>query len=402
MESAVHVCLVSEQLLANLIALLMAPPARVLLAASDAMHAKGHDDCLARLLEAKKWQVRLCVGVPSAGLTALRDHALAIAEAADQWAAPEGRVVLHATGGTKLQAMAFVEVFRELFDAWRLRIVYTDTTHQMVESLFPHEPPTPMTAVLDVPLYLAAQGMVYRGAVSDDPAWCERSVARKPVTKWLAAHCADLGGFLGALNRLAVGGGDHRGALGEDGRQVLAPEQRFGRAPYGIARRALNKLAAARLLEWDEDVKVRFIDRERTRYLGGVWLEEYAWHSARDQGLDDARCGVEFTWQGTAKRDAPRNEFDTLCVHANRLLAIECKTSRIVREGNRDQTMLTKLESLARAAGGPFGASLLLSARPLSTKTCGRARTLNIALCAGAEVKRLPERLRAWKNHATL
>ena len=36
---------------------------------------------------------------------------------------------------------------------------------------------------------------------------------------------------------------------------------------------------------------------EAARYLGGHWLEEYAWLVAEAEGLQDARCSAIVRWE---------------------------------------------------------------------------------------------------------
>lgn len=59
--------------------------------------------------------------------------------------------------------------------------------------------------------------------------------------------------------------------------------------PQGLWRTALEKIAAADPIEWQGGTAIRFADTETARYLGGIWLEEYAWHVVRDERVHEGR-----------------------------------------------------------------------------------------------------------------
>lgn len=385
-QAPIHLCLISDNLPANLIPVLMDRPAQVYLLASGEMSRKGLTRRFQELLQKRGIAARVRENVPTAGLRELLDYARRFA--GELTAAHADRaVVLNATGGNKLMALAFVEVFRERPN---VEIIYTDTQHRVVESLTKQDHPTrPMPGVLDVPTYLAAHGLAWRSALSADPVWRSRAEARKPLSQWLAHHADGLEGFLGALNALA------RAALDKRGETLTAPAQHFQRPPRGYWRRAIERIAAANLIAWAGGAEIRFRDAEAARYLNGFWLEEYAWRIVRDENPDDVQAGVEGTWEGN-RADPSRNEFDLLTVHGNRMLVAECKTARFGREERRDQDILYKLDSLGRTTGGLFGRRLLLSARPLPHSTLNRARSQGIEVIQGADLGKLGDYVRAW------
>ena len=138
-------------------------------------------------------------------------------------------------------------------------------------------------------------------------------------------------------------------------------------------------------------------DHDAARYLSGFWLEEYAWWIASDMALSDVRCGVQGTWEGAAKKDAPKNEFDVLAVHNNRMLVVECKPLRLDQgEQAKEQNIVTKLENLGRIAGGTFGTNLLLSARPTTRTVRSRCRSQGIPLREADALRGLRRDLQAW------
>jgi len=303
---------------------------------------------------------------------------------------PEADVVLNATGGTKLMALGFVEVFRGI----ARRIIYTDTAHRRIEILPDSRgavsDPVPMQDVLDVPRYLAAQGFSFGHALSDDTDWRERAASRKAACKFLGRNAAQNQTFIGALNALA------NQALSDDGKKLVAPKQLFKEVPRGRWADALRQLVSAKLLHWQEGMReIELIDVESTRFLNGGWLEEYAWHIVKDEGVLDVRLSVEGYWEGTERS---KNEFDVLATDSNQLLFLECKTLRHHEDTAKynDNDIAYKLDSLGQDARGLFGETWLLSAREPSPVLHERARQARIRLIGPNELPKLREAVHTW------
>jgi len=145
-----HVILASDQVLQNLIPVLMERPQRVCLVVTTALACRGADQRLRRLLRQADAELIRCTDAPDAGFADIRAYAHQVVEQVIT-AGADAEIVLNATGGTKLMAIAYVEAFRGIAQ----RILYTDTAHRRIGYL-PSErdaavpTPTPMTNVLDV------------------------------------------------------------------------------------------------------------------------------------------------------------------------------------------------------------------------------------------------------------
>ncbi|MDP2823517.1 MAG: DUF1887 family CARF protein [Sulfuritalea sp.] len=385
----IHVCLVSDQILANLIPALMERPDKVALACSAKMSDKKIDSRLKKLLEREGIAVDLYGDAPDTDLSTIQEFAFELADKIEK-GHPGAEIVLNATGGTKLMALGFVEMFRGI----ARRIIYTDTDHRRIETLPDDKTAahaaTPMTDVLDVPRYLAAQGLAYRRAASDDTHWCGRAASRKAAAKYLACHAHKLDSFIGAMNRLA----DLAFAKSD---QLTEPRQAFEYAPHPRSdwAGALRELSRAGLLGWSEDsAEIVFIDTERTQFLRGGWLEEYAWHILRDENVFDARLGIEIA---SDHAGLTKNELDVLATHGNQLLFVECKTLRFNPDEN-DNELAYKLDSLGKTARGLFGATWLLSARAPTPQLIERLRSARIRLVGPDELPRLREAVQGWMH----
>ncbi len=385
-----HVCLVSQQLPANLIPILMDRPGLVVLLISDDMQHQG--ERLHRLLSGSGVAVETRSGLPSSGIVGLRDYATEVATSLE---GKPGPLILNATGGNKLMALAFVEVFRGLLDG--IEVIYTDTDHGCIESLTDPEHPTRvMGNVLDIPTYLTAYGLRFRSAQSDDQSWRKQVDARKSLTKWLAGKARELESFFSTMNALAVNAMEN--AQGSGG---FAARQLFKHVPAGPWREAMKHITDEKfgLVDWNGQTELIFRTEGAARFLGGGWLEEYAWHVIHDAAPYDVRANVVGTWEGGSRQSPGRNEFDLLAVHLNRMLVVECKTG-ILKAENKDAEVLYKLESLGRNAGGLFGKMWLVSLRSLGDEARSRASAQGITLFEGERISELRPAVLRWMEGA--
>ncbi len=374
----IQVAIVSQHAIPNLIPMLMDSPDRVYLVCSRPMVDEG--ERLRRLLvERLKIETFCRTALPENGLSQIIDYGIALADEIER-EVPGAEVCLNATGGTKLMSFGLIEAFR-LTGA---RILYTDTASGQIEYLPDAEGNSAdcrkMRDVLDVPLYLAARGLRYLRAQSDDEEWCAQANHRKSACKALAADARHIGRLIGKLNWMASE------ALSSDGHSIDFPVQSFDSPPKGQWVKTLQRLAQAGLVE--VGVSDHLVV---SRFLHGGWLEEYLWHTLRDAGVSDVRAGVEVRPQGSHHA---RNEFDLLAISGNQLLFVECKTLRHHRQN--DNELSYKIDSLGKDARGLFGETWLVTARQPTKLLQDRARLANIRLLGPDMLSDLKRTVEEW------
>jgi hypothetical protein len=382
-----HVCIVSERLIPNLIPALMLGPEQVLLVSSAEMAELGMTARLEGLLSERGFRVVIRQGLPSGRLSRITDYARKLLSEVRQVARDE-EIVLNLTGGNKLMTIALSQVFGPVAG----RMIYTDTAHGLLEDL-----PGPsrqggshsLESVVDVPLYLSAQGMRLREPPSDESRFRESILARRSLTKYLGKRAGPLGSFIGQMNRLASR------ALDDSGEVLVEPLQSFDSRPRGSWLQAVSRIRETGLVRWNGGVGFEFVDREAARYLNGGWLEEYAWLVARGLRPDDLRLGVQGEWEGTRRG---RNELDVVIVHRNRLLLIECKTLRLGRDAQSDSGLLYKLDSVGDDVRGLFGEVVLLSARETTPAIQDRASHHRIQVVGPERLVTLQRDIRDWMD----
>ncbi len=303
----IHVCLVSEQPLGNLLAAVDRQHGcqRAVLVVSPQMQEQAVHQ--ARVLRDYKRAVEL-LQLPSA-----YDFD-ATAATLDRWlgqAPPDAEIELNATGGTKLMALAAQDVFRRR----GLAVFYVNEASGEVVYFDQRKPAHRLSRVLELRAFVAAHG--------------GHEESRRAGNGLLEPELTDLTLHLG---RHAP---RYSAALLELKRVVSSMDGMRSKTPCPRASNKLHELlsllARNKLLHLDNEGHVRVTDAHTVGYVSGGWLEDYVLLSARAVGgLNDivASLRVASTPPTAKPNDAAisRNEMDVAWLADNRLFVLECKT----------------------------------------------------------------------------
>ncbi len=378
-----HICLVSAQLLANIIPILMDKPSKVILISTQMMRQNGTVQRFEKILDDHDIEHELYVDMPSTNMPDIYEYAQETSiKIQDQY--PDHELILNTTGGTKLMSQGFIEVMEE-----DVTLIYTDTQHNRLEYLGTKNTKTPIDLqnVLDIKTYLKAYGANFKQALSEQETWITDINRRKAVTKYLGNNAEKLSGLISNLNYLA-----NEKALTEDG-LLVKPTQYLNTTPKGEWSEALKELNQANILKWKKGTEITFIDEEKTRYLSGIWLEEYVYHIAKDENPDDLHSGVKISWENSTKT---HNELDLVMVHNNRMLIMECKTVKFGKNKQKDTDILYKIDSLGDSLKGLYGQLWLVNAQTAHNDMRDRAKDRRITIIDPTHLKQLREKIREW------
>ncbi len=372
--TTIHVCLISEQPIPNLIPLLMEKPAKTIFLVSAQMSAQA--ERLKKVLQPRGIPVEIAE-IPSAY------DFMAVERVCKQIVADHkagNGLTLNVTGGTKITALAAFQVF--YFN--NHRIIYLDTANYQLLQLAPENHAIPLQDnLVKVRDYLLAYGM--------NP------------EKFPESHAAEGRGGINELARLLVGDETMLGRLN-------AAIDRHGKKP-AYANLTLNELGekADDLVAGLEECGVaektqsgilNISSKEKIFFCHGGWLEEYVFRTVRSLSIKsvDLAMNVKVQWDGKGRK-LTENEFDVLFTHRNRLHIISCKASnpeRITESGARATEALNELDTLSDRAGGLFGQAMLVSARRLSEYDRERGRKMKVEIVDGRDVLDLAKRIREW------
>jgi hypothetical protein len=397
MNNSIHLCIVSDQSLANIIPILQLRPASVALAVSAEMQRKNAGKIIRNFLREADINVIELPEIPS-DFKELQDYCLSTVTTLKE-KYPGAPIIYNATGGTKLMALSFVMPYAGDFD----EVIYTDTEHHKLLSITKNMSAIelPMQSVLDIRGYLKAQGRTVRNIQSASADFSDIANARREATDFLARNSIELDSFLGELNKIVSDATTKSGR--SDSYVIVAPQQTFNQKIRGVRKDVMQLLARLDLLQWDsaKPESLYLHNAQTISYLKGGWLEEYAYFCALKSGAEHVALGVTFTDDYASKADI-RNELDVVVLHNNVCLIIECKTRNFRKEEEKAHDVIYQMDSLKRGAGA-FARSVLLSARPLDHETKdgkkvaveSRARSAQIEPIVGEALKDLTQRIRA-------
>jgi hypothetical protein len=392
-----HLCLVSAQLSANLIPILIDKPDLIGLVVSDFMQNNALR--LASILKQQGFSTTLFKQAPSAGIDDIIAYAEALQQDLNQFCA-EYEITLNCTGGTKFMSLGFIQVFQETAK----EIIYTDTANNQIEYLPAREgimpEPRPLGAVFNIPLYLQVNRVPYLEAMSDNADWRETVQQRKKLSHDLAQNAHQLSFLFSSLNAFSSHARDSRNECLISQDRLQKDQTHYREKPYPPILNWLNRLQQLHLILWDKErYAVEFTSYDAACYLGGFWLEEYLFNVIEALNPDDVRNGVRIQ---QTDRCQQTNELDILVVHNIRLLAIECKTLRMGVSSDNDNKILYKLHSVSDDLRGLYGKTMLVSAQRPSDRVIQRANCKGIALISPEELPLLAEKVKHWMDKGYL
>ncbi|MCF6267773.1 MAG: DUF1887 family CARF protein [Desulfuromusa sp.] len=364
----VHVCLVSDQLLPNLLPALdiaTRPDDVVLLVTPKMMSAAARlklllrdAGCLVIEREVKAYRIE-----------DIRDAVLDIV------ASYSGRkLMLNATGGTKVMALGAYGVFRDL----GLPVFYIDTENEAVVFLTSPQKTSHLPDLLKVKTGLKCYG--YKIVAEENP---ELQPENLKLYQTLIDEITHWEKVLARLNYFAGAAQKHLWC--ELDRSTINDHQ-------FIDLITLFQTAGHLTVAGD---RLGFSSENSRRLVQGGWLEHYVYgliENLRRKGrVMDAAIGVVIE-----NRRGTKNELDVVCTYANRLHVIECKTAQLRGEKTKGDDVVYKLDNLRDLMGGTYGRALLVSYRQMRQEDLKRCQDNDVSVVCGHRLQQLETNLPRW------
>ena len=314
---------------------------------------------------------------------------------------PIAHIVLNATGGTKVMSSGFASALGPSGE-----VLYCDTAHDRIEYFSP-EGRAPITldpGLMNLEVYLMAQGQRIVDCTSRDGAWLDGVARRAELTRFLVGELEAKPGRtcrnVTVLNAMADG------ALPDKSRnKAWMPQQTLGDLPGKLQTLIEHAGVWMRAGSGGHSAKIEFAGEDGARYLRGGWLEEYCALVMQELGVPGEHwgCGVRIAPLADDVRARANdtgeslNELDLALVWRNRLLVVECKTGWQL-QNRESQSILNKLEAIRSYAAGSFGEGWLLNVHFLrdGSPAIQRAAEYRISLHERESIALLPLLLRRW------
>lgn len=373
-----HLCLVSDQAMANLLPALdrEMKPKSVVLAVSDEMVQKAR--WLEQILKQHGCKVEI---LPIGAAYDL----YSVGEALLNWLAQHQgeNIALNITGGTKVMAIAAQAVSQSA----DLPIFYANVSNDELFMLGERSEPRKLAANINLKDFLAAHG--YKIIRSEKP---HPSKPWEDLTERLIDQVDKFGPALGRVNQLAA---DAFVKNGQPKPQTLNDGDRNN----SLLNELLDYFELAKVLQVQE-ARVVFKDETARAFANGGWLELHVYmvlsQLAGHSDIAHHVSNIRFT-SADGKSD---NEIDAGFLSKNRLHIIECKTANLGRAtGNRDSKAtdaLYKLETLLKIGGLRTRAALIDYRGGLSKADKARAAQSKIKIFSKDQLKHLGGHIKEW------
>lgn len=377
-----QICLVSAQAAANLLPALdpALKPEHVVLVTTAKMRKQAGD--LAQVLQQSGIKVEHFALGNEQDYRQTENELMELATRLDGH-----QITLNITGGTKLMSVAAQSVAAA--SGWRMFYVDADTD-QVIWLGKDQVPTQPLQQQLRLRHYLQSYGF----ALTEKPQRPQATAAQQTLMQTLAQQAGSLEDAISQLNALAQQAENQRSLSLQ-----LTAWQRDSRSLDVL----LREFEQAGALSLGGD-RIHFVNEASRDFVKGGWLELHAIQAVHavtgPLGIRDKAMGLEVIDEATGTK----NELDIAFLARNRLFVIECKTARIDKpQGNADRPQppkandtLFKLAENCRRIGGQGTRGMLVSYRNLREPELQLAKALGIAVVAGTDVARLPEKLKHW------
>ncbi|MBC2710645.1 MAG: DUF1887 family protein [Desulfosarcina sp.] len=374
----IHVCLVSDQTVPNILAIEQLKPDELLLVSTLGMEAKGKSGHILDCLACKGLDYRNRYQV----LTVVENSLIDCHRKLEAWiqSREESDFVVNLTGGTKIMSIAAYEFFKD----YGCQMIYIPIHRNEYIIPFPKrgtQKPVLLSQRLSVAEYLKAYGLNALN-VHHLPGMAQEARQRKELAHWIVVQYEKL------KNLLIWLGGALRPHRGDREFELKGSFSGATNEEYELMKRMGFSVNGS-------DLEKR-LPKSEIQFLTGGWLEEYCFNEVSSnlgRGIDDVVIGIQIkNPKGTD------NEFDVMFTKENALFTVECKS--LDQQEDKRTEALYKVAALQKDFGLRVG-SFLVSTSPYILKNgqvrpsiAARAEHLNTDVISPYEVLNFGQRLK--------
>lgn len=321
----IHVCLVSEQTVPNILSIHHFKPEKIVFCTTDKMEKQKRTDAIINTLKLydmnyKDTHERIIVDQDC-----LDDCEIKFSEAARRYSNDE--VVINLTGGTKIMVLGAYNSFKSIAK----QMIYTPIPKNEFITVFPKDDsckkPFSYNLKLSVEAYVTAYGVKIENTnkLKDIK---EKALNNKDLCSWMAKNYKDIECLLKILFTQL------QNARDKNSFDIDTDYNPKSKADKEL----LNKLGMK-----NNTIKKR-LSKDEIRFLTGDWLSNYCYNEISALSVDDVVTEIELISPKGAK-----NEFDVMFTKDNALYIVECKSLSSKEEQYQD--FLYKISALQQDFG---------------------------------------------------
>lgn len=322
----VHVCLISEHIIPNILGIMHFKPEKILFITTEAMQIKNKTEAIINTIN------RLGLNPEYSEIVVKEDSLYDCHIKISQWieSIENDQFIVNLTCGTKIMSISVFQFFRD----YGSLMIYIPIEKNEFIQIYPVKKsaqPEPLQLRLSVIDYLTAYSLrvTNEKKVSQNREEAER---RKDLTEWILSNYNELDPLLNDLYRKL---GSNR-------------EQKSYTFDYQLSEKTIEEEFFKKLNFEIQDGKAsKNLTQGEIQYLTGGWLEEYVFNcvsSFLGRGIDDVVLGIEIE-----NKNGTKNEFDVMFTKDNSIYFIECKS--LSPDNDLTQSSLYKIGALQKEFG---------------------------------------------------
>lgn len=343
----IHVCLVSEQTIPNILGIYHFRPDKVIFCTTEKMENQKRTDSMINTLK--------LYGLDYSNLDrhervfvdqdCLEDCENKFSEIANRYSNDD--IVVNLTGGTKIMVLGAYNVFKEIAK----RMIYTPIPKNEFITVFPKDDscknPIGYDLKLSVEAYVTAYGVEVKNKNKIDQLKATAS-SNKELCKWMIQNYKAIEDLLVEFYKTL---GSHR------------DKNDFKLKMNYSFRRSEEKEFLKRLRMLQNNNKIeKTLSKNMIRFLTGDWLSDYCFNEISSLAVDDCVTGIELiSPRGT------ENEFDVMFTKDNALYIVECKS--LTSREEKYQDFLYKISALQKDFGLRVEGFMVSTTKEILTQT---------------------------------
>lgn len=326
----VHVCLVSDQTIPNILSIYHFKPDELLFVSTAEMENKQKIDHILQTLKLIGSDYRKNFHK----VIVQQDSLLDCKNKLDNWMSnrEDSEYTVNLTGGTKMMSIAVYEYFKD----YGSKMGYIPIGKNELLIPFPIKKQMAIEKIdfkLSVVAYLTAYGLRVinnKKLLSNH----EDALSRKDLSKWIVENYQNLKNLLERFSEKLRKHRDDKNGF-------------FWSTSYEPHNEQENDLFSKAGFSFINDNYQKNLSQSEIMYLTGGWLEEFCYNEIlqfKNKGIDDVVIGIiPETTKGT------KNEFDIMFTKDNALYTVECKS--LDQNDDRKTESLYKIAALQKDFG---------------------------------------------------
>jgi hypothetical protein len=344
--SHIHVCLVSEQTIPNILGIYHFKPERVIFCTTERMEQEKRTDAIINALK--------LYGLDYSGLN-VHDRIKVDQDCLDDCELKfkneiiqkyrNDKITVNLTGGTKIMVLAAYNVFKDIAE----QMIYTPIPKNEFLVVSPQKEDCKTPVSLNLRLSVEAYVTAYGGKVKNGnkiEQLKSNAKKNKDLCMWMAQNYNDIEDLLSEFYSQLTG---HRGDKNFRLKMNCLPKKREERE-------------LLKRLEMSEGKIEKTLAKNEIKFLTGDWLSDFCFNEICKLSVDDCVTGIELI-----SPKGSDNEFDVMFTKDNALYIIECKSLRQVHD--KDADVLYKISALQHDFGLRVDGFLVSTSRNILSET---------------------------------